>query len=209
MKRRAFLSSLALLPFAGSIAPAIAAPAPLPGAPYRAVNVAGDGRRVYVFFSFSCPACRNHHRAMREWSETLPSSIAFEFVPVVVADPDYVLAARAWYAARLAAPARLAQFTDAVYVQIHDYKRPVSDPEMWLSAASSARIPGFDEAWTKVSRRQIEQAATLLERYGITETPSMAIGGHFVITPDNVNGDGRLFIELANGLVSKQVREAL
>lgn len=206
MKRRAFLSSVTL--GAHFLSLFLAREASAEVQPYREVHVAADAKRVFVFFSFSCSACRLYHHTLEEWGKSLPSALSFEFIPVVVPDAEHVLAARGWYAARIAAPSRLSLFADALYSQIHDAKKSLSRPETMLSAAKTAGIPGFANAWTKVSESAIRTAAELLAQYQITETPSMAIGGRYVITPNNANGDEKLFIALANGLASKQLREA-
>lgn len=207
MKRRDFLFSAAAAS-AACVFPGVSA-AQSEALPYREVRVSGDGLRTLVFFAFSCPECRRHHQALQEWSETLPRAMSFEFVPVVVADHDHMLAARAWYAAKLVAPTRMGQFAEAVYAQVHDLNNPISSPSTWIAAARAARLSDFTAAWAKVPVSAIELAANRLAQYAITETPSMAIGGRYVITPDNVNGDARLFIALANGLVSKQLQKAL
>ena len=100
------------------------------------------------------------------------------------------------------------QFAESVYSLIQDFKKPISRPETWAEAAKIAGITGFTSAWPKVPAASIALSAKLLELYRITETPSMAIGGRYVITPDNANGEEQMFIALANGLVSKQLHEA-
>lgn len=205
MKRRAFLFSAAISAIAVGLPRAQAAQSD--ALPYREVRVPGDAKQVFVFFSFTCTACRAHHYSLQEWGNSLPAALSFEFIPVVIPDAEHVLAARGWYAARLVAPSRLSQFADAMYSQIHDFKRSLSRPETMLSAAKAAGISGFTEAWTKVPETTIRTAAERLAQYRITETPSMTIGGRYVITPDNANGDEKLFIALANGLASKQLRE--
>lgn len=166
MKRRAFLFSAALAPLAGVLQQARAtqtsASAPAPSLPYRDVHVASDAKRVMVFFAFSCPACRAYHNLVQTWAETLPSSLSFEFVPVVVPDANHVIAARAWYAAQLAAPSRMNQFAESVYSQIQDFKKPHSRPETWSEAAKIAGITGFTSAWPKVPAASIALSAKLL-----------------------------------------------
>lgn len=45
-------------------------------------------------------------------------------------------------------------------------------------------------------------AATRVARYKITNTPSMVMGGRYVINPEIVNGRQDMFLQLASGTAS-------
>jgi thiol:disulfide interchange protein DsbA len=59
----------------------------------------------------------------------------------------------------------------------------------------------------EVPQGYIDDAWRRLVAYRVGCTPSVAIGGRFVITPDNTNGDQAMFYQLANGMVSKAIAE--
>lgn len=82
---------------------------------------------------------------------------------------------------------------------------PVDDGKTWGYIARSSHLDGFDEAWKKVDEKSLRDAFDKLVSYRIDATPSIAIGGRYVITPDNTNGDQELFFKLANGMVSKSM----
>jgi len=172
--------------------------------PYREVKgPSEDASKVLAFFSLTCPSCRNIHVGLSRWSKTLPKKMAFEFTPVVLPDRQSVVGARAWYAAKLAGPASLDTFAERAYALIQDEGFSPDNPKLWRRAAAGAGIQGFEAAWQRVSPAQLERAAGKLSAYNIQATPSVVIGGRFVITPDDTNGDISLFFNLANGMVSR------
>jgi thiol:disulfide interchange protein DsbA len=173
--------------------------------PYREVRKQdGDTSRVLAFFSFSCPACRGLHVSLSRWGKTLPGGVAFAFVPAVLPERPAIAAARGWYAAQ-AAGASMEAFADSVYALHQERGMALDNPDLWRRAAQASGARGFEEAWRSVGERDIEMAGRKLAAYDIQATPSLAIGGRFVITPDDTQGDVPLFFRLANGLVSKVV----
>lgn len=178
-------------------------PAP-PSVPYREVPYrAEDAKKVLIFFSFSCPICANYHAGLVQWAKTLPKGWTAEFVPVAVPDSESVISTRAYYAAKAADPARLDDFVQAVYANIHEKRMNPAAPATWRQAQVDAGVSGFHQAWVNEDKGLIHQAFKKLRQYRVQETPSVAIGGRYVITPDNTNGDIGMFFQLANGMVSK------
>lgn len=175
--------------------------------PYREVTVQSeDAKKVIVFFSFSCPVCASYDQTLSRWAQTMPDGWTAEFVPVAVPDKGNYMAARAFYAVKDADPARLHAFMSAAYAQIHEGGMSLEDPQTWAKAVAAAKVHGFEQGWANVTQARLEQMFAKLLTYGIDSTPSLAIGGRYVITPDNVNGDNNLFMQLANGMVSKVIQ---
>ncbi len=200
MKRRTFLASVIALPL-------LAQAAEEEFRPYRQVSRGADKARIYSYFSFACPVCRDYHRELEHWGKGVPKKMSFEMVPVVTAaDRPHMIAARAWYAVMKAAPEKSASFADAAYALIHDQRMKLDDPETWIQACKISGVRNFELAWKAVPVVEVTRATSLLKDYAITETPSLAIGGRYVITPDNTQGDHRLFVQLANGLASQALR---
>lgn len=204
MQRRDFILSL-LMATAGlplSSANAIAAT----GMPYREVKVSGDYNRVIFFFDFNCPICRDVHYRIFNWGRSLPKSVQFE--PLLVCPPttEYMMALRAWYIVAKLSPEKIDQFADAVYTQVQDNGKRLDTADIWLTVVAKLGIPNqfFDE-WKKFDTSLIRRAGGKYYGYDITATPALAIAGRYLITPDNTNGDMALFLQLANGLVSKTI----
>ncbi|WP_225934843.1 MULTISPECIES: thioredoxin domain-containing protein [unclassified Cupriavidus] len=175
-----------------------------PQLPYREVpREAEDSKKVLIFISLTCPVCAAYHEQIAKWALSLPKGWSAEFVPVVEAHRDTVIAARAFYAAKALNATYLPAFLSYAYSAIQDRGMPVSDGKTWSFIASSSHLQGFDAAWKNVNPATVQAAFNKLIRYRIDATPSIAIGGRYVITPDSTNGDQELFFKLANGMVSK------
>lgn len=178
-----------------------------PSLPYREVTLQSqDARKVIVFFSFSCPVCASYDQLLTRWSQTMPTGWSAEFIPVAVPDKGNYMAARAFYAVQDADPARLPAFMSAAYAQIQEGGMEMENPQTWAKAVATAKVQGFEKAWANVTQDRLESAFAKLLTYGVDATPSMAIGGRYVINPDDVQGDNQMFISLANGMVSKVIQ---
>lgn len=177
-----------------------------PQLPYREVALkAEDSKKALIFISFTCPVCAGYHDQLAKWAKSLPPGWKAEFVPVVEPQRDTVIAARAFYAATLANASYVPTWMTYAFSAIQDRGMPVDDGKTWGYIARSSHLDGFDEAWKKVDEKSLRDAFDKLVSYRIDATPSIAIGGRYVITPDNTNGDQELFFKLANGMVSKSM----
>ncbi|AGN82293.1 hypothetical protein L483_15200 [Pseudomonas putida H8234] len=179
-----------------------------PSLPYREVSAqAEDSHKVVVFFSFACPVCASYDQTFSRWAKTLPPGWSAEFIPVAVPDKGNYLAARAFFAVQDADPNRVAAFMSAAYTLIQQNGMTMEDPGTWSRAVAMANVQGFNEAWHNVTQQRLERAFAKLLTYGVDATPSMVISGKYVITPDDVSGDSALYMNLANGMISKVMQE--
>jgi len=169
--------------------------------------VAEDRSKVVEFFAYTCPYCQRMHSALGAWARTLPKKVAFESiaVPLLGSQIEYeVLLFRAGIVA--SSPSLLAAFDQAVLDRLSvsgamlDYK---------LIGAAFAEVGLSVEA---VRRGTASRGRALVEgwlsragRYRINATPSIGVGGRYVVTPDSVGGRFDLFPSLLNGLVSRIV----
>ncbi|HIH2745486.1 TPA: thiol:disulfide interchange protein DsbA/DsbL [Burkholderia lata] len=177
--------------------------------PYRTVVAKPEDRKkVLIFVSFTCPFCAAYDEHLIRWSHTLPPDWTVEFVPVVLPrDRDSVIAARAFYAVRSIDPAYLDTWMPEVYTEIQNRGSKVDDPKTWTAIANRLEMRNFAAAWSSVKPDSVTNAYKELVGYGVDATPSMAIGGKYVITPDNTNGNEDLFFQLANGMVSTVISQ--
>ncbi len=179
--------------------------------PYRSVNVPTDRSNVIFFFDFGCPFCAKLHDPFISWSTTTPKAIKVSMLPVVNASDaaklrEQIIAARCYFAARqLATPDQLKLFVNAVYENIASGV-PVNVQQGWIRAVKTA---GIDMARfgnlisAKDHLTDIQSAGKQAIQYALEATPSVAIGGKYVVIPDNVGGDPAKFFTLVNGLTSR------
>lgn len=174
--------------------------------PFREVQIRPEDRdTALIFFDFNCPVCASLHEQMSQWGATLPRPWRAEFVPVALPNKESAMAAMAYYAAARANPARLVDFMNAAYRRVHKSKQRTGDIALWEGAARDAGISNFTQGWAAVQKGQLEDAMRRLLVYGIDATPSVVIGGRYVVNPDNTNGDTNLFLQLCSGMVSKSM----
>ncbi len=162
-----------------------------------------DRRKALIFISFTCPVCASYSSQLVTWSKTMPPGWEAEFIPVVQPDKESVMAGSAFYAALRADPARLGDFLSNAFSAIQDRNMRMADGKTWAYIAERARIRGFGQAAAQITAEPLQRAYGKLDLYRIDATPSVAIAGQYVITPDSVNGDNNLFFQLANGLISR------
>ncbi len=217
MKRRTSISAIALGPASCLVAFQAFAQGPSlaksekGGRPFRSVNVAEDSRRVVFFFDFACPYCASYHAALSNFARTVPKNIHALFVPVVnVADTprkdEQILAAKLFYAASaVGTQDQLTSFVGSVYASYPE-TRSLMNKAMWLNAVSTSGInkSKFAAAINADSiEGRIRYAARKLVQYGVSATPSVAVGGKYILTPDDVLGDQHMFFNIINGLTSE------
>jgi thiol:disulfide interchange protein DsbA len=144
-----------------------------------------------------------YHGLLSNWGTSLPKGWKFEFVPVVVPERESVLTARSFYAVSNADTNRLNDFMMAAFAAIQQQNKDPKLESTWVKILRDQRISGIEDAWRRVSEQQVLSSLEGLVKYKINATPTLVIDGRYVITPDNTNGDHSLFLQLANGMVSK------
>lgn len=212
--RRSFLTNSILIASSFAIAPAIALAEGDKSSdkkPWRTVNVNEDGKRVILFFDFGCPYCAKYHKTMIDWANSVPKQIQTLFVPVVNPNDkarfkELTFAAACYYAAfNIASSDKIGVFIQSVYDQRGDGVA-LLNKDIWFNAIQAAGIN--KKQWLAKIKEPVVfdliRFATLKERqYNLLATPSIAVGGKYVLTPDDVNGDEQMFYNILNGLTSE------
>lgn len=169
-----------------------------------------DETKVYAFFKFNCPVCRNYHIGLEYWGKSLPKPMTFQFVPVLegggghaIGDESAKAAMMFWAVERAGNRAQRATFADAAYALTQD-SHEQGNVAAWMDAVASSSIDQarFVSAW-KAEQQMWPYRADLQVHYEPSRTPTLVICGKWVISPDSTNGNQELFFQLANGLVSK------
>ncbi|UTH74246.1 thioredoxin domain-containing protein [Chromobacterium sp. IIBBL 290-4] len=202
-RRRAM--ALAALPLASALAWGREQP-PMPGMELPRPFMV-DGKKVLEFFTFTCPYCREMSGNFAYWGKSLPGGLLFESVPVLTGRAD-VTPALFFYAVREVAPEKLGIFCGHAFSLVQDANRPSSLPATYLEALDRAGInrAAVDKA---VRGGKVQAFADMaLQRtraYKVEYTPSLAIMGRYLIHAGHSNGDYKLLLQLANGLISQYV----
>jgi thiol:disulfide interchange protein DsbA len=166
-----------------------------------------DADNVFGFFLFTCPFCREHMGNIQAWGETLPTPLRFASIPIPQ-EASGLQGARAYYAVRRAAPERLGDFERTLYAALHDAHAPADDEKTYLAAARTAGIDAAAlKTWwqSKDVRRDVLVAKLRFERYAIEYTPSLALGGRYVLNPELTHGNYGVMLNLANGIISQML----
>jgi len=218
MARRTFIKALSALPVGMIAGSTFAQSNPTgrnnaqsstPALPYSEITptVIGETKKVHAIIAFTCPVCAKYHNMLTGWGNSLPRAFSFDLIPVVDSK-DSMITTAVWLAMKKVAPERLPALGAALFrvVQERGLSPTTSQTQFWNAVFKETGVaPGFDKELKAVRQEDLKRLANLVQNYQITATPSIAICGRYVITPDNTNGDERLFISLANGLVSKFV----
>lgn len=177
-----------------------------PVIPPRTPLEPGDADKVLYFFAFDCTFCLRNDTYFWTWGTSLPAPITFEPVPVIASTTKEILMARAYYAAQIAQPVRIAYFMQETYMAL---QLAPNDPERldtYLKCARNAGIAedAFRKAWNSTaSMRALILARKRFAHYQPDATPALVMNGAYLIGPDVTAGDYELFFQLANGLLSQ------
>ena len=221
MKRRSFITAgSAWLLWNSTAGNALAQASLLPGAvrgagpqqasplPYRIVGpIPEDRRTALVFFSFTCPFSLQYHETLWDWAESLPRSWQVRFVPVLVQGIESLHSLRAYTAASLTDASKLRGFMSVAFNELLQRQADAKSETTWLRIVDGAGYSrsDFGEAWKSLgdTTAMIDPIVERQARYDLEVTPSVVIGGNYLVTPDSTNANEALFVQLLNGMVSK------
>lgn len=160
---------------------------------------------VIEFFSFFCSHCRDTDPQLVHWGKTLPEPMRFLSVPVMNASSvSSIQLARAYYTVSYLDPAKLPAFKERLYALAQGGGRNLDKDETYFELAATFEIRAFHEYWnSQALKTALLEASHMSQAYRVSNVPALAIGGRSLITPGSANGDYRMFIQLANGLVSQ------
>ena len=188
--------------------------------PYEVLNppIKGESTRVRLLFSYDCPFCRSYHNGLVQWGATLPKPMSFIASPLITSENTNVMGA---VVGRLigeaVAPQALHIYDFMMYAKLQGDPERGTPPVETLSMTDVLRTlvqAGADgkaiQAYLKgpgkgVEKRLTEQAS-LVKTFNLTSTPSVAIAGRFVVTPDHAQGDPAQYLLLLNGIVSRVIQ---
>ncbi len=180
--------------------------------PYREVQLPENlhlDKTVIEVFEYGCPYCRQMNAAMLNWGKSIPDGYRFTQMPALNAD-KYFPMTMATFGVYETDPGKLVSFEENAFSLVQTYKKPLDAPVVYLTAAHEA---GIDVAALIQSinsptvKALTAEDAEIMKITQITRTPSLIICGKYVIDPSNTKGNASMFIQLANGLLSRCMME--
>jgi len=215
MKRRDFLAALSVLPASRVLAARPGSPGAMPTEqdikPYR--EVATVERYVtrklnLAFIAFDCPVSRTFFSAIKRWGDTLPPPWKLQIVPAITQDLGSVVANRTWRTVSTLPGANSAAFATALFDLVQGQGLALDNPATYRQALRAAGVnaKAFGVAFQKFERADFRDAVDAMMTFKVDAVPSLAIGGRFVITPDQTGENPEQFIGLANAMMSGVLR---
>lgn len=173
--------------------------------PYMEVpTVVGDQQTVRVFFSPNCAFSQDYFQFFKNLSLTLPNTLRFIYSPVVnVRDGKSFaigfLAVQRYY------PEYVFNFVEASMIAVQEKRWDLG----WNNIdriGKAAQLPVMVSSIVNENRETLDDDLRKLfetqKQLRITNTPSVAVAGTYVVTPEITYGDSSLFSELVNGIIS-------
>lgn len=174
--------------------------------PYIQVKtVEGDEFRVRAFFSPACSFSKQYFTFFVNLANTLPQDKQFAFTPVVN-KADGLAYAFAFAAVQRFYPRYVNNFVEASLRGVQDLGLSTKS---WFGIERIGRAAGVPvplgrlvEDNLPVLRRDVAHLIDLQAKMKITNTPSVAVAGTYVVTPEFTAGDANQFSTLVNAVVS-------
>jgi hypothetical protein len=174
--------------------------------PYIQVKtVEGDEFRVRAFFSPACSFSKQYFTFFVNLANTLPQDKQFAFTPVVN-KADGLAYAFAFAAVQRFYPRYVTNFVEASLRGVQDLGLSTKS---WFGIERIGRAAGLPvplgrlvEDNLPVLRRDVAHLIDLQAKMKITNTPSVAVAGTYVVTPEFTAGDANQFSTLVNAVVS-------
>jgi len=162
---------------------------------------------VKFFFDFNCIYCKALHPYMTTWGDTLPSGMTFEFIPIVINEPLYLLNAAAW---KFVSNSSISDANKYKYMHhIYEHISKIGDERSLARLIKESMIDvGVD---LQVFSKQfatghyedfLKKQLKLQSDIHLEVTPSVLIGGKLLTHLGLVKGESKEFITLLNAVTS-------
>jgi thiol:disulfide interchange protein DsbA len=141
---------------------------------------------VAELFNYACPACNGFNPRLLEWKRKLPAYAHVVYVPVDFR-PDFVLYARAYYAAESLGLAEKSH--EAVYAAVHDtHTLPGEGQQQDVARIArfyvqfGAKADDFQQLMDSFSvNMKVTRARQFAMRSRVNSTPSLVIDGKYLL----------------------------
>jgi hypothetical protein len=174
--------------------------------PYLKVPiVAGDETVVRVYFAPGCTYSRDYLQFFKNLQRTLPERKTFLWAPLANATDglSYVIA---FAAVQRWMPTHVANWVEASLIGAQDHQLSVRSWAGLDKIGRAAQLPqsvvGLVARRGDELRQDVKRLLLAQQGLGVTNTPSVAIAGTYIVTPEFAHGDPAVFSQLVNGVIS-------
>ncbi len=168
-------------------------------------TVSGEENTIRGFISPNCPYSKQYFGFFKNLQTTLPPSEKFIFTPVVNKG-DGIEYALAFFAVQKYYPQYVNNFVQASLEGAQDR---FINTKSWGGIeriGKAAHIPEIVVKLVDAHKQELQAAVMksirLQADLKITNTPSIAVAGTYIVTPEFTDGDMNQFGQLVNGIVS-------
>ena len=189
--------------------------------PYDIINprVKSDDKVIRLLFAYDCPYCRNYHNGLIQWGASLPTPYRFDATPVITSTSDNtLLAVYGRLIMQGLAPSKVHLYDYTMYTLIQGdpdtgqaavtslSSEDVIRTVLQSSGVSRQNLQAFLKAQGPGIERRLPTHAAIIKTYGLKATPSVAIGGKIVVTPDHAGANAQQYLLLLNAMVSRSIQ---
>lgn len=157
-----------------------------PGKDYKLLNppqpVITKKIEVLEFFFYGCSHCYHLHPLLSAWEKTMPKDVELVYVPTIFRD-SWEPMARTFYA--LESLGQLHQQHDALYKAWNVDNDVLGDEVKVLDFLAPRGVDRakFSAAYNSFAMQsKVTRAKQMIRSYGITGTPTLIVGGKYLIT---------------------------
>lgn len=146
-------------------------------------------KRVVEVFYYGCSHCYNLEPSLHDWLKTKPAAVAFERLPAVLNNPNWIFMAKVYYTAQELGI--IEQSHLAFFHALHRDKQPLFNLEAiakfhsQFGVTEKAFIDTFNGFMVD---SQLRRASELTQAFGVDGVPSVIVNGSYLTDlPMNAN----------------------
>lgn len=192
------LAATAIGTAAAFVAPAALAQSHTVVDPAQPSDTAGK-TEILEFFAYSCPHCASMEPLVEKWAKTLPEDTVLKRVPVAF-NASMADLQKLYYS--LESLGRL-DLHPAVFKAIHQERKRIYTESAiadWVAEQGVDKAK-FESVFKSFGvQTKIARANELTDSYGVQGTPSLAVGGKYVVSP-SMTGSYQATIDEAQRLL--------
>ncbi|MEA3638838.1 MAG: thiol:disulfide interchange protein DsbA/DsbL [Lamprobacter sp.] len=188
--------------------PVIASAALVEGRDWKALSATtpsseGDEIEVLEFFSYGCPHCGDINPLIKQWTETLPSDVRFERVPVTFGRAAWESLARLYFALDFAG--ELERLDQAVFEAVINQRTNLYTEKTVLNwiAKQDVERETFAKFYNSFAvEAALAKANTLAARFRVDSVPMIIVDGRYVVLGEGAKTKADL-LKIADALIEK------
>lgn len=208
VSRRSLLGAGAAVMFSGRSISQTTAPTAQFKPYLQVAPVPGDEKVVRVFFSAGCKFSRMYLSFFRNLEATLPADRVFLMTPLVNKS-DGIAFAMGFLAVRRYYPAYVSNLIEASMIGSQDKGISTASwqglDRIGKAAGVPKPIPQIVQEHLSQVEKDVQSVIAIRHALGIVNTPSVAVAGTYIVTPEFAYGDAQAFSQLVNGVISMAI----